>query len=358
MEVAVRLSRRAVAAPNPGVGCVIVRDGQIIGRGWTGRGGRPHAEVRALEQAQAIAGEKLRGATAYVTLEPCCHHGKSPPCTDALIQVGITRVVIACEDPYHEVNGGGIAALKQAGIMVETVIGEAIAREQHTGFFTRIHKRRPLVTLKLASTLDGRIAAQPGVQTLITGEAARRHMHGLRRQHDAIMIGSGTVRADDPLLTCRLPGLEGDSPLRVVVDGRLRLSPESQLAKTAKQVPVLVFTASENKQRREALVKQGVEICNVDTDAEGKILIRTVLRLLAERGVNRVLAEGGAALAASLLGAGCVDRVAWYHAGMLLGEKGVSAVATLPEDVLLPRLEPMDVCTLKADRYTLYKAIS
>ena len=214
MRAALALARRGLgnAWPNPAVGCVLVKEGRVIGRGWTQPGGRPHAETEALRRA----GDAARGATAYVTLEPCSHHGRTPPCCEALAEAGIARVVMAMRDPDPRVNGRGLAMLRGAGIAVEEGLLEAEARALNAGFFRRIQAGMPVVTLKLASTLDGRIATASGESRWITGAAARREVHALRARHDAILVGSGTVLADDPDLTCRIPGMERVPMLRVV----------------------------------------------------------------------------------------------------------------------------------------------
>ena len=241
MRAALALARRGLgnAWPNPAVGCVLVKEGRVIGRGWTQPGGRPHAETEALRRA----GDAARGATAYVTLEPCSHHGRTPPCCEALAEAGIARVVMAMRDPDPRVNGRGLAMLRGAGIAVEEGLLEAEARALNAGFFRRIQAGMPVVTLKLASTLDGRIATASGESRWITGEAARREVHALRARHDAILVGSGTVLADDPDLTCRIPGMERVPMLRVVADARLRTPPSARLVQSAGAAPVLVMTA-------------------------------------------------------------------------------------------------------------------
>src|SRR5215475_2950035 len=240
MAAALDLARRGLGRvwPNPAVGCVLVRQGRVVGRGWTQPGGRPHAETEALHRAGAAA----KGATAYVTLEPCSHHGRTPPCADALIAAGIARAVVAMEDPDPRVSGAGLARLREAGIKVDLGLGESEAGEINAGFFLRIRERRPLITLKLAMTLDGRIATRSGESRWITGEAARARAHLLRAQHDAVMVGSGTVLADDPLLNVRLPGLGRQSPLRIVLDGRMRLSLTSALVAGARETPTWLVT--------------------------------------------------------------------------------------------------------------------
>ena len=255
MTAALGLARRGLGSvwPNPSVGCVLVRDGRVVGRGWTQPGGRPHGESEALRRA----GELAQGATAYVSLEPCAHHGETPPCTDALIAAGVARVVIAAEDPDPRVEGRGMAQLRDAGIeVIEGICGDA-ARALNAGFLKRIVAGRPLFTLKTATSLDGRIATAGGESKWITGEAARRRAHGLRADHDAVMVGIGTALADDPALDCRLPGLAHRSPLRIVVDSHLRLPLENKLARH----PCWALTlAGGDPGRRDALRERGVHV--------------------------------------------------------------------------------------------------
>src|SRR5579872_5958594 len=235
MKTALALARRGLGLvwPNPSVGCVIVMEGRVIGRGWTRPGGRPHGETEALSQA----GEAARGATAYVSLEPCCHWGKTPPCTDALVAAGITRVVVPIEDPDPRVQGQGVARLKAAGIKVDVGLCAAEAAEVNAGFFLRMKEGRPLLTLKLATSRDGRIATRGQESQWITGPLSRARAHLLRATHDAVMVGSNTVLVDDPLLTCRLPGLEERSPVRIVVDGRLRVPLTARVVAEARRAP-------------------------------------------------------------------------------------------------------------------------
>jgi diaminohydroxyphosphoribosylaminopyrimidine deaminase/5-amino-6-(5-phosphoribosylamino)uracil reductase len=328
MRAALALARRSLGRtwPNPAVGCVIVRDGQVVGRGRTQDGGRPHAEAVALAQA----GEAARGATAYVTLEPCAHFGKSPPCADALIGAGVARVVSAMEDPYPAVNGRGHARLRAAGIEVEVGDGAAEAAEINAGFLTRVRTGRPLVHLKLATSLDGRIATANGASRWITGAQARADAHRLRAIHDAIAVGIGTAMADDPDLGCRLPGLAGRSPLRVVLDSRARLSPHSRLARTASLRPVwLLCAAGAPAARRAALRAAGVEIIEVEGDADGRVDAAAAAAALGARGVTRLLMEGGGQVAAAFLKAGLVDRLTIYRGGLVLGGDSRSAVGQL-----------------------------
>jgi len=328
MRAALALARRGLgnAWPNPAVGCVLVKDGRVIGRGWTQPGGRPHAETEALRRA----GDAARGATAYVTLEPCSHHGRTPPCCEALAGAGIARVVMAMRDPDPRVNGRGLAMLRSAGIVVEEGLLEAEARALNAGFFRRIQAGMPVVTLKLASTLDGRIATASGESRWITGEAARREVHALRARHDAILVGSGTVLADDPDLTCRIPGMERVPMLRVVADARLRTPEASRLVQGAELAPVLIITAPGHPPAAQApFIAAGADIVTVPAHAAGGLDLPSLLRALGRRGVTRVLAEGGAGLAAALLRQGLVDRLVWFHAPAVMGGDGHPALQGL-----------------------------
>jgi diaminohydroxyphosphoribosylaminopyrimidine deaminase/5-amino-6-(5-phosphoribosylamino)uracil reductase len=326
MRTAIALARRGLGDvwPNPAVGCVIVKDGRVVGRGWTQPGGRPHGETEALARAGAAA----RGATAYVSLEPCCHWGKTPPCTDALIAAGLARVVIPIEDPDPRVSGQGIARLREAGIVVETGLCADEAAELNAGFLLRMREGRPLVTLKLATTLDGRIATHSGESQWITGGPARDRAHALRASHDAVMVGSSTVIADDPLLNCRLPGLSHRSPVRIVVDSRLRVPLTARIIADARQAPTWFITLRGGDALRQAAFREcGVELIEVEPDGGAGIAMAAGLRALGERGVTRVLAEGGSHVAASLLRDRLVDRIAWFRAPRLIGGDGIPAVA-------------------------------
>ena len=328
MRAALGLARRGLGNvwPNPAVGCVIVKDGRIIGRGWTQPGGRPHAETEAL----ARAGEEARGGTAYVSLEPCCHWGKTPPCTEALIAAGISRVVGAIDDPDPRVAGSGLARLREAGLTVDTDICAAEAAELNAGFFQRVRAGRPLVTLKLAASLDGRIAIASGESRWITGERARERAHLLRAEHDAVLVGSGTVLADDPQLTCRLPGLGLRSPVRIVLDGGLRIPPTTRLVTEARRAPTWIVTSSSADPKRQSILREaGVEVIAAEADASGRVPLGGALRMLGDRGLTRLLVEGGGRLAAALLRAGLVDRLVWMGAPLLIGGDGVPAIADL-----------------------------
>jgi diaminohydroxyphosphoribosylaminopyrimidine deaminase/5-amino-6-(5-phosphoribosylamino)uracil reductase len=334
MHHALRLAARGLGrvAPNPAVGCVIIgADGTIVGRGWTQPGGRPHAETMALVQAGAAA----RGGTVYVTLEPCAHHGVTPPCADALIAAGVARVVGAVIDPDPRVSGRGFRRFEQAGIAVTDGVLEAEARAVNAGFFKRVMEGRPLVALKIAQSADGYAAGPPGADRWITSEPARRHAHLLRAEHDAILVGIGTVLADNPLLTCRLPGLEDRSPVRIVLDSRLRLSPSSQLARTAREVPVIAFTVA--PERGGELAAMGVQIERIGADADGHPDVAAVLRTLGARGFTRILVEGGPAIHNALLKRGLADCAYVYRAPMRLGGGLPSALADISQNRLLSR---------------------
>jgi diaminohydroxyphosphoribosylaminopyrimidine deaminase / 5-amino-6-(5-phosphoribosylamino)uracil reductase len=326
MRAALALARRGLGSvwPNPAVGCVLVKNGQVVGRGWTQPSGRPHGETEALERAASAA----RGATAYVSLEPCCHWGKTPPCTDALIAAGIARIVLPVEDPDPRVSGRGIAKLREGGVHVDTGLCAEEAAELNAGFFLRLQQGRPLVTLKLATTLDGQLATSAGDSRWITGELARDRAHLLRASHDAVMIGSNTVITDDPALTCRLPGLDHRSPVRIVLDSRLNVPLTARVVAEARQVPTWFITLRHgDAARRAAFLTCGVELIEVAPTPGNMIDIAAAFHELGRRGLTRVLVEGGSTLAAVLLRAGLVDRLAWFHAPSLIGGDGIPAVA-------------------------------
>ena len=357
MRAALALARRGLGTtwPNPSVGCVIVNNGHVVGRGWTGRGGRPHGETEALRRAGAAA----QGATAYVTLEPCSHWGKTAPCADALIAAGLRRVVVALEDPDARVAGSGVEALRKAGLAVERGLCAAEAAELNAGFLQRVRLGRPLVTLKLATSLDGRIATVAGESRWITGSAARERAHLLRATHDAILVGTETVLADDPQLTCRLPGLAGRSPLRVVLDRQLRIPPSARLLADARQVPTWIVTlGSSDPARQELFRKAGIEVIAAEPDAAGLIDLSSALGLLGDRGLTRLLVEGGGRLAAALLRADLVDRLVWFHAPLLLGSDGIPAVAGLDPHGLagMPRFEQLATEFVGEDVMTVFRA--
>jgi diaminohydroxyphosphoribosylaminopyrimidine deaminase / 5-amino-6-(5-phosphoribosylamino)uracil reductase len=357
MRAALGLARRGLGTvwPNPSVGCALVKDGHVVGRGWTQRGGRPHGETEALRRAGAAA----NGATAYVTLEPCSHWGQTPPCADALIAARLRRVVVALEDPNPRVAGAGIEALRKAGLAVETGLCDAEAAELNAGFLQRIRSGRPLVTLKLATSLDGRIATAAGESRWITGSPARERAHLLRATHDAILVGTDTVLADDPQLTCRLPGLADRSPVRVVLDRQLRIPPHARIFVEARQVPTWVVTLrSADPARLKLLRDAGVEVIAAEPDATGTIDLSAALGLLGKRGLTRLLVEGGGRLAAALLRAQLVDRLVWFHAPLLLGGDGVPAVAALDMGTLaaMPRFERIAADIIGEDEIIVFRA--
>lgn len=358
MRAALALARRGLGEvwPNPAVGCVIVADGRVVGRGCTAAGGRPHAETEAL----AMAGGAARGATAYVTLEPCAHHGKTPPCAEALIAAGVVRVVSALRDPDPRVSGRGIERLRHAGVSVVEGVSEAEARDLNAGFLSRIERGRPLVTLKLASTLDGRIATHTGESRWITGPAARAHAHLLRAENDAVMIGSGTALADDPDLTCRLPGLGSRSPVRIVFDGRLRMPLTHRLAATADDVPTWVVTlAGGDRNRVRAFAAAGIELFECPPGPDGAVDPVAALAALGAAGLTRILVEGGAHLAAALLRADLVDRLVWFRAARMIGGDGLAALVGFGVDRLsqTPRFGRVDVSTVGDDVMETYSRI-
>jgi len=332
MAVALGLARRGLGRvwPNPSVGCVIVKDGRVVGRGWTQPGGRPHAETEALRRAGAAA----RGATVYISLEPCAHHGKTPPCADALIDAGVACAVVAIEDPFRRVAGRGLERMRSAGIDVVTGVSHDAAAALNAGFFMRIGDARPLFTLKTASTLDGRIATHTGESQWITGEPARARGHALRASADAVMVGVGTALADDPRLDCRLPGLADRSPVRIVVDSRARLPLTSRLVRTARETPTWLLTLAGQDARHRAFADAGIEVIEVAPDADGNLDLEVGAGALGDRGLTRVLVEGGGRLAAGLLRAGLVDRLVWFRAPRLIGGDGLPATEAFGVDRL------------------------
>lgn len=359
MAAALALARRGLGAvwPNPAVGCILVRPDlghRVVGRGWTQPGGRPHAETEALRRA----GDLARGATAYVSLEPCSHHGETPPCADALVAAGITRAVVAVEDPDPRVSGRGLDRLRKAGIVVDVGLGAETASDINAGFFLRVAAGRPLITVKAAATLDGRIATASGESRWITGEAARAYGHGLRARHDAIAIGVGTALADDPDLTCRLPGLAGRSPVRIVFDSALRLPPAGRLVATAAETPTWVLCCEKAAgAARQALTAAGVTVIQVVADADGRPALPAAFAELARRGLTRVLVEGGGTLVAAVLRAGLGDRLAWMRAPRILGGDALAAVAGMGVSVLAdaPAFERTASLEVGADVVELFR---
>lgn len=317
--------------PNPSVGAVVVRPTsagpQILGRAGTAPAGRPHAEPLALAQA----GDAARGATLYVTLEPCSHFGRTPPCADAVIAAGITRVVAAVEDPDPRVRGRGVARMRAAGLWVTVGVGAERALEDHAGHISRVTRGRPHVLLKMAVSADGKAGLEGPRPAAITGEEARARVHLMRAHADAIMVGIGTVLADDPQLTVRLPGMEGRSPVRIVLDGDLRLPTTCGLVRTAEQVPVWAIAAEDAPAEREkALVDAGVQVLRAPRAASGRLDLPAVMKLLGLLGVTRLMVEGGPQVAAALLDDGLVDEVAVLQSPDALGAGALDALAGRP----------------------------
>jgi diaminohydroxyphosphoribosylaminopyrimidine deaminase / 5-amino-6-(5-phosphoribosylamino)uracil reductase len=356
MRQAIRIGRRGqgLVAPNPSVGCVLVRDGRLIARGWTQSSGRPHAEAVAL----ANAGADAKGCTAYVSLEPCAHHGKTPPCADALIAAGIVRVVTAARDPDPRVDGRGLQRLREAGLVVRDGVCRAAADADLAGFVGRILNGRPQVTLKLATTIDSRIATHGGESRWITGPPARRMVHAMRARHDAVLTGVGTVRVDDPMLTCRLPGLEGRSPARVILDSGLSTAASSALARTARDIKTMIITTmSAPGPAEKTLARLGIEVVRLTADQAGRVPPDAALTALGDRGITSVLVESGGQLAASFLASDWVDQVVWFRAPVLIGGDGISALEPLGIAALAaaPRFERLDARPIGEDMVETYR---
>lgn len=339
MRAALVLARRHIGRtwPNPAVGCVIVRDGRVVGRGATADGGRPHAEAAAL----ARAGDAARGADVYVTLEPCAHEGRAGACSDALIAAGVARVVGAIEDPDPRTAGDGFARLRAAGIAVEVGLEAGAARALNEGFLRRIVEGRPMLTLKLATSLDGRIATHRGDSRWISGELARARVQALRATHDAVMVGTGTALADDPELTCRLPGGETPPAVRIVLDRHLRIPLTRKLVRSAATIPTWILTSRHaDPARAETLRHAGVVLIEVEEASEG-LDLASAMRALAARGLTRILCEGGGHLAAGLLRGDLVDHLVCFRSGLAIGGDGRPALADFGVDALrdAPRLQ-------------------
>ena len=358
MRAAIALARRGLGetAPNPSVGCVIVKDGRVVGRGRTAAGGRPHAETEAL----GVAGELARGATAYVSLEPCAFTGKTPPCAEALIAASIARVVIGTRDPHGKVNGAGATMLRAAGILVTENLLRAEADAVISGFAMVQSAGRPLLRLKLASSLDGKIATRTRQSQWLTGEPARRATHAMRGRHDAVMVGVGTVLADDPELTCRIPGFRSAPLVRIVVDSHLRTPLMSRLVRGAALQPLwLLHRDHADPARKRALAEAGARLIEVP-GADAGIDLKAALAALAKAGLTRILAEGGGTLAAGLLRDHLVDRLAWFHAPGIIGGDGWPAaqgfgVASLSD---MPRFIPLAREQWGEDILSTFRAVS
>ncbi|MEL6959588.1 MAG: bifunctional diaminohydroxyphosphoribosylaminopyrimidine deaminase/5-amino-6-(5-phosphoribosylamino)uracil reductase RibD [Pseudomonadota bacterium] len=345
MGLALSLGRRGQGRvwPNPAVGCVIVREGRIIGRGWTAEGGRPHAE------RQALRGIDASGATAYVTLEPCAHQGQTPPCAEALIDARVARVVVATGDPDPRVAGRGIKVLSEAGIEVEVGVRADEARHDLAGFLSRVTQNRPFVTLKLASSVDGRIATATGDSQWITGPEARRAVHAMRARHDAVLVGAGTVRADDPTLTVRDLGVDRQ-PVRIVASRKLDIE-GARLRQTMDEAPLWLCHGTDAPQSALDLWSE-TDAQLILCEAQGRQLNpSSIMQNLAKAGLTRVFCEGGGSFAASLLAADQVDEIVVFTAGMALGAEGTPSIGAMGIDTLseAPRFALADTRTFGPD---------
>ena len=357
MAAAIRLARwhEGRTGSNPSVATLVVREidgaSAIVGRGVTAIGGRPHAEPQALAQAGALA----RGATAYVTLEPCAHHGRTPPCAEALVAAGVARVVAAATDPDERVSGRGYAILRAAGIEVEEGVLAAEAERDLAGYLTRRTKNRAHVTLKLAVSANGKIGRRDGKQVPITGEITRRQVHALRARSDVILVGVGTAINDDPDLTCRLPGLENRSPIRLVLDTHLRLPPGSRLAMSAREVPLWIATAAlQDDPRRAQLAGRGAEFIASDAH-DGRLALPELLEDLAARGLSTVLVEGGAEVAQAFLAEDLVDRIVLLTGEGAIDGDAVDAPVSLQS--IPPGFRPVASMTYGADRMDEFERV-
>ena len=357
MRAALALAARGLGRvwPNPAVGCVLVSaEGRVIARGWTQPGGRPHAETEALRRAGAAA----KGATAYVSLEPCSHHGNTPPCAEALIAAGIARCVAAIEDPDPRVQGRGLEKMRAAGLAVTLGALRDEAGDLNAGFFLRVRSGRPLITLKVASTLDGRIALAGGESRWITGEASRARAHLMRAQHDAVLVGGATAKADDPELTVRLPGLEDRQPVRILLDRDLTLPLTTKLVTSAGTHPVsIVVGPGVAGSRGEAHRAAGVDLIEAPLAQDGRLDLQAVMTELARRGLTRILVEGGGRLGAALLGQDLVDRLCWFRSATVIGADGIAAAGPLSLAKLseMPRFQRIAVEALGEDLLESYK---
>lgn len=363
MTTALTLAARGLGlvAPNPAVGCVIAKGARVLGRGWTQPGGRPHAEAVALAQAtERYGAEAIKGATAYVSLEPCAHHGLTPPCANALVAAGIARVVSPLSDPDPRVDGRGFEILREAGIAVEIGGMEAEARAVNAGFLSRLRRQRPHVTLKMAATLDGRIATSTGESKWITGPEARRRVHLMRARSDAVLIGAGTARADDPMLDVRGLGMNAASPIRVVADPMLSLETSSRLVRSAMDGgPPLWLAHGPHAEDTDQAVFAMLTVKRVEIpfDADGKLDLAALLRQLAARDVARVMCEGGGRIASALLSADLVDEIVWFTAGAAIGAEGLPSLGAMNLGQLVdaPRFRLVQVEPVGADVMSLWR---
>ncbi len=352
MRLALSLGRRGLGNtwPNPAVGCVIVKDGVIVGRGWTQPGGRPHAEVEALRRAKKSA----KGATLYATLEPCSHTGKSPPCADAIIKAGIARVVSALEDPNPEVAGQGHARLRDKGIVVDVGLCAEEAQRDHAGHVTRIQRGRPHVTLKLAISADGKAGLAGRKPFAITGEAASHRVFQMRGAHDAILVGIGTVLSDNPQLTVRLPGLYERSPLRIVLDAQLRVPLSLTVISTVRDTPTWVFTSNKASAVAEDILQQkGAKVFRVD-ETQGRLDLEEVLKVLAEQGITRLMVEGGPTVAAAFAAADLIDEAVLLRGEKAIGDEGIDPLEGMTLETLTGKLALRESDHLGGDRIEFY----
>ena len=354
MRTALVLARRGLGNvwPNPSVGCVLVRedlDGRIVGRGWTQPGGRPHAETEALRRASKLA----QGATAYVTLEPCSHIGKTEPCAVALLEAGIKRVVASMADPDPRVSGKGLSQLKTAGIKVSAGLLKREAEELNAGFISINKASRPLVTLKVATTIDGYVASRTGDSQWITGIKARRYGHIMRARHDAILSGIGTIEADNPMLTCRIKGLEHQSPIRVIMDTHGRLASSSAIVMSADKVPVWRYRGAN---RAPLLALPKVDDISSPIEPDGRLMISSVISDLVDRGITRLLVEAGPKLTTAFLKSGYVDRIHWYRSSGIMGEDGKAVITSLEIERLadLKKFYRLETLPLGPDNLEIY----
>lgn len=353
MSLALALGRRGLGNtwPNPAVGAVIVKDGVIVGRGWTQPGGRPHAEVEALKQAKRAA----NGATLYVTLEPCSHTGQTPPCADAIIKAGIKRVVSALEDPNPEVAGQGHERLRAKGITVDIGLCADEARRAHAGHIARIQQARPHVTLKLALSSDNKVGLAGRKPVQLTGEPAQDRVFQMRAQSDAILVGIGTVISDNPALTCRLPGMMECSPVRVVLDAKLRTPLSLSVVSTVRDTPTWIFTSQKASPVAEDILSQkGVKVFRVE-EQNGRLDLDAVLKTLAEQGITRLMVEGGPTVAASLVAAGLVDEAVLLHTPKAIGDTGIAPLEGMPLAKLTEGMTSRGVEKIGADELELFE---
>jgi len=352
MRLALDLGRRGLGrtAPNPAVGAVIVKDGVIVGRGWTADGGRPHAEVEALRRARRAA----HGATLYVTLEPCSHHGATPPCADAVIKAGIARVVSAMEDPNPEVAGQGHARLREKKIAVDVGLMAEDARRAHAGHIARVTQKRPRVLVKLAVSADGKAGLAGRKPAPITGDKAHARVFLMRAENDAILTGIGTVLSDNPQLTCRLPGMSERSPIRVVLDAQLRTPLSLSVISTVREFPTWVFCAAKaSAMAEEILTQKGARVFRV-AEKNGKLDLAAVLATLNAEGITRLMVEGGPTVAASFAGAGLVDEVALLRGAKDIGAGGIDPLEGMTLSALTDGLTALGTEQLGVDTLELY----